>query len=165
MKNLILENVRIMFKNFEGRADKYNREGDRNFAVVIEDPSYAQDLNDEGWSVKCLKPRSEDEEPLYYIPVAVKMNGYTNVKLVTRKDIQNLDEDTVGMLDNVDVAYADLTLRPYEWNVRGESGVKAYLKTMYAVLNEDDFADKYERRDSVPRGPIGKRTIFIPAHR
>ena len=60
MKNLILENARIMFKNFEGRADKYNREGDRNFAVVIEDPSYAQDLNESLNNIRIVTGQNVD---------------------------------------------------------------------------------------------------------
>ena len=32
---LQIDNARITYKNFAGRGDKFNREGDRNFALII----------------------------------------------------------------------------------------------------------------------------------
>ena len=144
-----IENARILFRNFSGRETKFNREGNRNFCVLIEDPEEAKNLIDEGWNVRVLKPREEDDEPRYYIPVAVSFaNLPPNVYLVVRKKKTRLDEETIGQLDTADIVNIDMTLRPYCWEVNGDTGVKAYLKTMYVTIEEDAFAGKYAEEEA-----------------
>lgn len=147
--NLIMENVRIMFKNFSGKEDRFNRAGDRNFCVAIEDPSEAERLSLIGWNVKFLKPIEEGADPLAYIQVAVSYkNIEPNIYMVTNKNKVRLSEATVGNLDSADIKNVDLIISPYNWEVNGKSGVKAYCKTMYVTIDEDVFADKYNFDDA-----------------
>ena len=143
--NLIIENARIIFRNFAGAGDKFNREGNRNFAVVIDDGATADALVQDGWNVKSLKPRDEYEEPTYYLPITINMSGQTKICMVTRKNITQLDEESMDCLDFAEIESADVTIRPYDWEVNGKTGRKAYLKTLYITIVEDDFADKYHR--------------------
>lgn len=144
--NLRLENVRIIFRNFSGKEGKFNRAGDRNFCVVIDTDEQAQALLDAGWNVHIRPPRDEDEEPLRYIPVAVRFGNIPpRVYLLTRKSKVALTEETIGTLDNAEIKCVDLTLRPYHWKVNGNTGTKAYLKTMYVTIEEDEFEEKYQR--------------------
>src|SRR4051794_9562357 len=103
---VIMEGVRIIFRNFAGKEGQYNREGDRNFAVLLDD-DVAAAMNEDGWNVKWLKPREDAEEgetPQAYLPVSVNFRGRPpRVVLVSSRGRSNLDEDQVEMLDWVDI--------------------------------------------------------------
>ena len=142
--NIRIENAKIRFRNFSGKEGRFNPAGRRNFCVFLDDSSAAE-LTDEGWNIKWLQPRTEDDEPQAYIQVAVSYaNVPPKVYLVTNKQKTLLDEDTINALDWAELETVDLVIRPYNYEVNGKSGVKAYLKTMYAKIVEDEFADKYE---------------------
>lgn len=143
-KNISIEGAKIMFRNFRGEPDKFNREGKRSFCVAIEDPVMANELRADGWNVKQLKPHEEGDDPLDYIQVAVSYgNVPPKIYLITSAGKTLLDEDTVETVDYADIENVDLIIRPYEWEVNGKTGVKAYAKTMYITIVEDEFASKY----------------------
>jgi hypothetical protein len=142
---VIMEGVRIIFRNFAGKEGQYNREGDRNFAVLLDD-KIANDMAEDNWNVKWLQPRNEEEgeTPQAYLPISVNFKGRPpRIVLITSRGRTNLDEDQVETLDWVDILNVDLIVRPYAWEVNGKSGVKAYLQSIYVTIEEDPLEIKY----------------------
>lgn len=147
--NIVMENAHIIFRNFAGKESKFNRAGARNFCVIIDDLDLAERLADEGWNIRILTPRDEEDEPKHYLQVAVSFDNVPpKVILVTKREKTRLDEEAVASLDYAEIKNVDLIIRPYNWVIQPgtkneKSGVKAYLKTMYVTIDEDEFADKY----------------------
>lgn len=146
-----IENARLIYRNFTGRAARFNREGDRNVCVCLDD-DVAEAMAADGWNVKRLKARDEDGLPEQaYIQVAVK---YTyrppRIILLTSRGRTHLDEDHVDMLDYADIENVDLIIKASEYNVNGNQGVKAYLQSMYVQIREDELERKYADIDDLP---------------
>ena len=147
-KNTVLmEGVRIIFKNFAGKETKYNKEGTRNFAVLI-DEQVAETLAADEWHVKWLKPREDaedDEPPQAYLPVTIRFDVFPpRVVLITSRGRTHLDDDSIEMLDWANIINIDLIVRPYPWGpINGKSGVKAYVQSMYVTIEEDELEMKY----------------------
>ena len=145
---LQIDEARIIYRNFSGAPSKYNREGDRNFAVVIPDEELAQELANRGWNVKIKPPRDEDETPFMYLPVKVKFNDRgPNVYLKTGNRRNKLDEESVGCLDHVDIMSVDLDIRPYDWEVNDKTGRTAYLQSMEVFQQIDRFEERFAEEE------------------
>lgn len=147
LKPLNLEGVRIGFRNFEGREGKFNKAGDRSFAVFL-DQDLAVALHEDGWNVKFPKvnddidPEDDYREP--YFQVSVGFDYYpANVFIISNDNPTRVAEEEVAVLDWAEIETVDLVIRPYEWTVNGNSGIKAYLKAGYFTIVSDKFADKY----------------------
>ena len=151
--NLEFENAHIMFTNFRGLPTKFDPAGGkRSFCVAIPDPDLAQQMRDEGWNVRVLAPRNEDEAPLDYMQVKVAFGSIPPKIIMIANGVQTaLDETDIGQLDTAEIQNVDLIIRPYNWNVRGDTGVTAYLKTMYVTIKVDRFVIKYEQREAPRR--------------
>ena len=138
---LQIDNARLIYRNFAGAGSKFNREGDRNFAIIIEDQETANKLAELGWNVKIKPPRDADDEPFMFLPVKVKFNDRgPNVYLISGNNRVTLDEESVDCLDDVDILNVDLDIRPYDWEVNGKSGRTAYLQSICVTQEVDRFA-------------------------
>ena len=148
-RNIKIEGATLIFKNFTGAKGDYNDEGNRNFGVLLDD-ALAEDLEQEGWRVKYLRPKPDDPDEYKqpWLPVKVKFGKIPPIAmLINERGMKKLDEDTIGQLDWTPASNVDLIVRPYNYPaIAGRpAGVSAYLKSLYYTKDEDDFAKKYSR--------------------
>ena len=139
------------FRNFSGGPDRFNQSG--GFCVSLDDgevryggrPINIDDLIDDGWNVKFLQPREEDEAPKPFIRVRVKYgNRPPKIVQISGNRKTELDEESIDHLDWAEIDDADVIINPYNY----DSGkVTAYLQALYVTIAEDDFAKKYEAYD------------------
>lgn len=146
---LQIDDARIIYRNFAGVGSKFNREGDRNFAVVIPDQELADHLVAEGWNVKIKPPREDGDEPFMFLPVKVKFNDRgPNCYLISGRNQRKLTEEMIDLLDDVDIRSVDLDLRPYDWEVNGKAGRTAYLQSIEVTQEIDRFAARQNEEES-----------------
>ena len=149
---LQMDGVRLIHKNFSGKPSTYNRKGDRNFAVVIDDPDVAQRMAEDGWNIKIKPPREEGDNPLHFLSVKVKFNAdYPRLNpaiyLRTGDKMNKLDEETVNMLDDVNIANVDLDIRPFNYDVNGKTGISAYLVSICVTQDVNRFELRYAEEE------------------
>lgn len=141
-----VEDAQLLFRNFSGRENAMNDAGKRNFCVVL-DPEAAKNMAKDGWNVKFPDPRpgaEEDDVRDPYIQVALRFDILPpRIVVITSNGRKTLNEQTVDMLDGVDIAQADLIANASHWKVGNKSGIKAYLKSLFITLDEDDLERKY----------------------
>lgn len=144
---LNLESVHIGFRNLEGREGPYNQKGDRSFVVFL-DKATADELAAEGWNVKFPNPLDSHEDDEFtrdpYLSVSVSTRNFpSNVVMISNGVPTRLQPDELGLLDWAELENVDLVIRPYEWEVNRQKGIKAYLKSGYFTIVTDAFAAKY----------------------
>ena len=153
---LQIDDARITYRNFAGRGDKFTREGDRSFSLIIPNEEICEALiNDKnkygvGWNVKIKPPREEGDDPFMHMKVKVKFNDRgPNVYLQSGRNKVRLDEHSVGCLDEIYIDHVDLDIRPYDDIVQGSPFRAAYLQSILVVqdLSRDRFAREYEEDD------------------
>lgn len=145
--NLSVEDARILFRNFSGKETKFNRAGNRNFYIIF-DQEDGERLLEDGWNLGKLNPRDEYDEVNYKMAVAVSYGKISpKIYMIKGKKKILLTEETVGCLDYAEIETTDIIVRPYNWEVNGKTGVKAYVHTMYVIVREDKFDSKYSYLD------------------
>lgn len=145
VKNITVEGTKLIFRNLAGAADDYNKAGGNRSTGVLIPNEIAQELIDEGWNVKFLKPRDEQEEPQAWLTVKAKFGKYPpSIYICTERGKTELTEETVDSIDYAEIRDVDIVIRPFEY----EPGkISAYIKTMYVNIIEDVFAYKYQYDD------------------
>lgn len=144
MDNLKIENAHIIYKNFSGNRDQYHP-GRRSFSVVLEEAD-ANILEADGWNIRHRPSKADPDEIIHTLPVEARFDNFPpRVVMIgeTSKRVTFLDENTIGQLDTAAIKNFDLLISPSKWTAAGKTGIKAYLKTAYVTIEEDDLDLKY----------------------
>lgn len=151
---LQINEARLAFRNFSGRPDAFNREGDRNFSLIIPNQEIADSLMEDknkygvGWNVKIKPPREEGDQPFMHMKVKVKFNDRgPSVYLQSGDNVRKLDEDSIGLLDKIDIASVDLDIRPYDDEGRYGPFRSAYLHGMHVYQNLNRFDARFAEEE------------------
>jgi len=143
-KTFMVEDARIIFRNFAGKPDKFNpKGGKRTFAVVLS-PEVAEEMLADGWNVKYLEARDEGDVDTPIIQIEARFDiRPPRITLLTARTRTQLKEESVEVLDFAEIKTADLIARGHDWEVGDKAGTKAYLQSLFVTIEEDALERKY----------------------
>ena len=140
--NITIEGARIIFRDFSGEKNRYNN--DKTFTLALEE-ELADRLYDDGWPVRWLEPRNDDDGRTPILTVKLMFGKYPpQVVMITGGKKKVLGENEVHILDWANFENVDVKITPYNYDFNGKKGVKAYLKSLWVTIAEDEFERKYQ---------------------
>lgn len=145
--NLTFNNAKIKWKNFAGEERApFNKKGDRNFVIELDDVDQYEALQELGWMPKLQAPTESNPEPKPFLPVTVKYIASQRpprAHLINSRGQVALLEDMIFALDFADIEKVDLVVRAFQWEFNGRTGVKAMLVSIYVTVVEDELERRY----------------------
>lgn len=151
-----VEEARIGFKNFAGEVGPYNKDGKKDFALMIDNDELLNDLVEQGYNVKYPKPNPEinPEEDTRSPYLMIKVDRQVS-PLVIKVDVngaelsrQRVPNEETGMLDWLSPKTIDLVVRPYDYSDSGftnGTGISAWLNEIVYVVEVSPLEAKYAR--------------------
>jgi len=155
---VLIGGTKFIFRtNFAGdpTKDKY-KSTTRRGNLIIPTEEQAMELADAGYNVKQTNPREGEEEgfvPTYFVPIIIGFGHpkrKPKVYLVTNGVPTELDEEHVGLIDDVYVMNVNATLNP-RYNPERDSWT-LYVSQLYVEQDVDDdpWANQYTWRNEDP---------------
>lgn len=145
-----VENAQIKwpFSHFDGRQDTFNDEGDHNFTVIV-DEERAQEMMAEGWPIKVMDGREEGDPPEYLLKVKISYRYEAPPIFFIKGDKRyRAGKEDLADIKRATVQQIDVIISPKPWIHGRDTGITAYVKEMYVLINQSRFGEKYsEYRD------------------
>lgn len=140
--NITIEGARIIFRDFSGEKNRYSN--DKTFTLALEN-ELADRLAADGWPIRWLEPRNEDETRTPILTVKLMFGKFPpQVVMIAGGKKKVLGENEVHILDWANFEHVDVKVTPYNYDFNGKKGVKAYLKSLWVTIAEDEFEKKYQ---------------------
>lgn len=125
-----IDNAKLVLVDFSGMKNRYGNA--REFGVKIDDETAARKLRELGFNVKSWADMT-------FIKVKVGGKHFPTIYIRDGEENRMLSPNEFGRIDNMRIDRADLDIRPYDWNVNGNTGRSAYLDTMLIYPHADRF--------------------------
>ena len=159
-QKISISNARICFRNIAGKPTKFNAKGGvRDFAIILDNYDDVQALIDMGFPIKYFNKKEPTDPDIPYLKVKVnfRFDEATGKELLS-PHIYLIDPNkpnkrtlitpqTAEIVDQAEIDYCDIVIRPYYCTVSGNNYTVAYLDKMYVNLVFDEFESKYEMFD------------------
>ena len=149
-RELVVENAVIMWSNFGGSPTKFNPNGGKRTFDLVLTERVAMSLISDGWNVKTVKSKKDEDSVMYVTEIAVNPSSSTVVSLCEevngKKYRFKVKPEDYSTLDTYQYSTIDLLIRPYVHGRENSAGstIKGYLHQMNLVrLNDDYFREKY----------------------
>ena len=159
-KTFMVEDGTLHWRNFSGiEKPPFNPAGTRTFCVDL-DPDVVEDMISDGWNIKFHKASPEDEgdhiftdekgnrfdatRPFIQVRARYDKGRKPRIVMISSTARTNLTEDSIEILDVVDVETVDLIVNGSYYEMNGKSGLKAYLQSMFVTIREDALELKYK---------------------
>jgi len=146
----VLKNCRTVFENFSGRKTRYNKEGDRNFCVRIDDPAIAQELMNDGFYISKLNKLDEDSPDEWKLKISI---GYkpTQNNDVSPKDPKikeiiggtpvELTRHSINALDDMRIEKAIVEFNKWNYDKTDPTKFSAWLQRGKFWVIDDWFTE------------------------
>ena len=159
-----VDNAKIIWTNFSGRGNSYNRDGKRNFNFIFPDPELAQKFALLEYNVKHRSVRDGfdgDEFDFLKVDISyetdkgqpieeINPEWYPRIYLLDDNNYATeIFKDNLGELDGKFIIDSYFEFRPYPWKMKnGKSGTAAKLKRLFLKIKKDPLAGRFKFRDS-----------------
>lgn len=142
--------IKWAFSHFDGREDTFNAEGDHNFQIILPE-GMVPELRQQGWSIREMPGYEEGDPSEFLLKVKIsyrfeapkiyliKTNPETGVTRKYRCEQRDLADITRRTTKKIDVI-----IKPNFWSHGQSSGITAYVKELYATVEQSRFADRYD---------------------
>lgn len=137
-----LQNRNLIWRNFAGAKNDFNKDGVRKFTLLIDDPEDAQMLIANGWNVKRRLPKNSNDpdDAFYTLEVRIRFDLKflrTDIVQYTKAGKVRVNPDNIGNFDFADFEMAFLYLRPYVYQKNGGgTGIAAQVEEMRVKIHE-----------------------------
>lgn len=151
-KKVTIEGTKLMFRNFAGAKTQYNREGDRNFHVVI-DKDTADKMDKDDWFIKINEPKNEGDEVKYTVKVRIGENDEPSVYVIgENKKPVRFNKGQFKRIDRLNIVDVDVVFHQAAstFEYHGREYHSAYLDKIFINILEDDLDKKYGIYDESP---------------